>query len=365
MGLKICVYAICKNEAQFVDRWMDSMNEADLVVVTDTGSTDETVKKLRARGALVFVEEVKPWRFDVGRNLSLGHVPEDMDICVCTDLDEVFRKGWRRALEKAWGSSDKEVCKQACYTYNWSLEPIFTFTYTKIHSRHGWIWKYPIHEYIFLEANKPLQTIEVPEIILDHYPDKSKSRADYLPLLKLAVVEAPLDGRMMNLLGREYFVLGQYEDAIETLKRYLELPDTVRDEDRGQSMRWIANSHFQLGHRLEAEKWFFKALIETGHRREPYVDFAKMAHHYENWPLVYYLVSEAMKITETFDSYFTLSFAWDETIYDLAAQACYHLGMLGKALEYSNLALAMNKESRFLQEWNQLIKSALGVGISK
>ncbi len=44
---KICVYAICKNEEKFVDRWMDSMSEADTVVVTDTGSADQTVKKLR------------------------------------------------------------------------------------------------------------------------------------------------------------------------------------------------------------------------------------------------------------------------------------------------------------------------------
>ena len=53
---KVCVYAICKNEAQFVDRWMDSMSEADSVVVLDTGSTDDTVEKLRRRGAQVTVE---------------------------------------------------------------------------------------------------------------------------------------------------------------------------------------------------------------------------------------------------------------------------------------------------------------------
>ena len=34
---KVCVYTICKNEAQFVERWMDSMSEADCVVVLDTG----------------------------------------------------------------------------------------------------------------------------------------------------------------------------------------------------------------------------------------------------------------------------------------------------------------------------------------
>ena len=38
----VCVYAICKNEAKFARRWMDSMSEADHIVVLDTGSTDGT-----------------------------------------------------------------------------------------------------------------------------------------------------------------------------------------------------------------------------------------------------------------------------------------------------------------------------------
>jgi glycosyltransferase involved in cell wall biosynthesis len=57
---KICVYAICKNEAHFVDRWMDSMQEADEIYVTDTGSTDETVEKLRSRGAIVNIIKLDP-----------------------------------------------------------------------------------------------------------------------------------------------------------------------------------------------------------------------------------------------------------------------------------------------------------------
>ena len=47
--MKIGVYAICKNEEKFVDRWVDSMNEADAIYVLDTGSTDKTVKKLKKR----------------------------------------------------------------------------------------------------------------------------------------------------------------------------------------------------------------------------------------------------------------------------------------------------------------------------
>ena len=76
----VCVYAICKNEEAFVDRWMDSMSEADRVVVLDTGSSDATVEKLRNRGAEVTVEVISPWRFDTARNRSLELVPEDTAI---------------------------------------------------------------------------------------------------------------------------------------------------------------------------------------------------------------------------------------------------------------------------------------------
>ena len=38
--MKISVYAIAKNEEKFADDWVNSMKEADEIVVLDTGSTD-------------------------------------------------------------------------------------------------------------------------------------------------------------------------------------------------------------------------------------------------------------------------------------------------------------------------------------
>ena len=97
---KIAVYAICKNEEQFVDRWVKSMSEADEIFVLDTGSTDNTVEKLKSLGVHVTQEVIKPWRFDVARNKTLDLVPKDYERCVCTDLDEIFVKGWRKKLEE-------------------------------------------------------------------------------------------------------------------------------------------------------------------------------------------------------------------------------------------------------------------------
>ena len=69
------------------------MKEADEIYVLDTGSSDRTVEILKSCGVHVTIKEIKPWCFDVARNESLKLVPINTDICVCTDLDEVFTKG--------------------------------------------------------------------------------------------------------------------------------------------------------------------------------------------------------------------------------------------------------------------------------
>ena len=115
--MKICVYAIAKNEESFVKRWVESMSEADLVIVLDTGSTDNTTKLLKEHGATVISEPILPWRFDIARNKSLALVPNDVDICVCTDLDEVFEAGWRKKLENHWTAETK----RGQYRFTWSF----------------------------------------------------------------------------------------------------------------------------------------------------------------------------------------------------------------------------------------------------
>ena len=53
MTLKIAVYAISKNEEQFVQRFCESAKDADMVLIADTGSTDGTVARAIQCGAVV------------------------------------------------------------------------------------------------------------------------------------------------------------------------------------------------------------------------------------------------------------------------------------------------------------------------
>ena len=58
--MKLCVYAICKNEISNIERWLASVNEADDIIVLDTGSTDGTYELLQASGIKCYQKIFNP-----------------------------------------------------------------------------------------------------------------------------------------------------------------------------------------------------------------------------------------------------------------------------------------------------------------
>ncbi|SFI15434.1 Glycosyltransferase involved in cell wall bisynthesis [Lachnospiraceae bacterium NLAE-zl-G231] len=363
---KICVYAICKNEEKFVDRWMDSMREADLVVVTDTGSEDSTAARLRERGAIVYEETIVPWRFDTARNYSLSHVPEDMDIAVCTDLDEIFRPGWRQCLEDVW----EPDATMGNYLYNWSLKadgtPGTQFTYFKIHKKALYEWACPVHEYLRYKGSGSEKKVFIHGMVLDHYPDPEKSRKSYLPLLEMAVQEEPENDRMTYYLGREYMYVGRWQECITTLKRHLKLPTAWWPEERCASMRWIAKSYHHIGDNTKAYCWYYRAIAEVPHMRDPYIEFAKLAYLLHDWSTVLYLITAALKIKEKSRHYVNMGYSWDHTPDDLGAIACYYLGMYERSLHHAQNALTFSPDDERLQKNLVLIRNKCKeIGISE
>lgn len=355
---RVCVYAICKNEEQFVNRWMDSMSQADLVVVLDTGSTDDTVELLRRRGAQVTNQEISPWRFDVARNRSLELVPEDMDICVCTDLDEVFHPGWREALEQAW----TQGAGQATYRYTWSFTPQgregVVFWSEKIHARRGYCWKHPVHEVlIWMGEGAPGPTVTAQRVQLDHHPDPHKSRGQYLPLLELSVQEDPEDDRNAHYLGREYLFWGNWDRCIQTLKGHLAMPRAKWADERAASMRYIAKAYISKGELGQARDWYLQAVAQAPHLREAYVDLALLLYQLRQWDGVLYFTECALAITHRPHTYICEAEAWGSLPHDLRAIALYHTQRYPQALEQARLALDLEPDNQRLQGNLELLEA--------
>ena len=355
---KVCVYAICKNEEQFVKRFMKSVKGADLVLVGDTGSTDHSVKKLKKYGAKVISIKVDPWRFDVARNMVLDAIPKDIDICICLDLDEVLSDHWLEALEDAWDAHTTRLR----YHYNWSFDaygkPATSFYSDKIHNRE-YRWTHPVHEVLTyigenVEVSKICETITV-----NHYPDKSKSRGQYLPLLELSVEEDPSDDRNMHYLGREYMYYKRWNDAINTLTKHLSLERATWKDERAASMRFIARSYIGLNQLEEARIWYLKAIAEAPYLREGYVELAMLAYREEHYAEIETCLKQALEIKERSKSYINENFCWDSTIYDLLSIAYFYQGKKKEALAAVTEALHLNPSDERIQKNQRLIQDSL------
>ena len=279
---KICVYAICKNELKFVEQWLENMSEADYIVVLDTGSTDGTYEKLKedSRVTLVKQQEIKPWRFDVARNESMKLIPDDADILVCTDFDELFEPGWAQFLRDNWVPGYHNRCH---YKYAWKHDSLgnnqFVFTYNKIHTK-DLHWIFPVHEVLWQKdpSYNEVALEADDKIFLHHWQDESKSRSNYLDLLHLSCEENPDHSHVRSLLTREYLIDEKWDKAIEYGLQTLKKPD-IDISSNGlvllHTLFFVASSYLQIGNYDEA-LWYCQEFIRVDPTyREPYFVMAQ------------------------------------------------------------------------------------------
>lgn len=363
---KICVYAITKNEEQFVEKWYESMKEADSVVVLDTGSTDNTVNKLKELGATVEVKVIDPWRFDVARNEAMKLVPDDCNILISTDLDEILEPGWAQPLREKWIEG---VHERGVYKYTWSHladgSDGRVFRYDKIHSRK-WEWRCPVHELLFnketndnhYDYNNILDLFD--DIHLHHYPDQTKSRSSYLPLLELRAQENPEDYYGLIYLAHEYYYRGMYEKSINLLKRIIsDYKDNYNTLELASCYLFMGDSYRSLAdisednskknaYRQNAINSYQIAIDIDPTYREPYLDLAKVLLDKEDYSLAEYYVKRGLKRSFRHFTWLERDTSWSYEPYDLLCIAAFYGGNKIEAVSYAVKALSFDKENERL-----------------
>ena len=207
--------------------------------------------------------------------------------------------------------------------------------------------------------HKAEKKVYIDGMVLNHYPDSSKSRSSYLPLLELATTESPNDSRMSYYLGREYMYMAMWQKSITELERHLSLPSSTWAEERSAAKRDIARCYKNLGDYNNSYRWFLRAIAQCPTMREPYIECAQLAYEYQNFELVLFMVNEALKIQHKSKNYINNSYAWNENPYDLGALACFQLGMHGRSLEFAKTALEYSPNNKRLKENVDTIKKII------
>lgn len=343
--MKVAVYTIALNEEKFVERWYKSAKEADYLLIADTGSTDGTQETATKLGIKVVDISVKPWRFDDARNASLALLPNDIDICVQLDMDEVLLPGWVEEIQEAFNQGATKI--RYNYIWNWKDEAQTvagaSFGGDKIHARHGYRWKHPVHE-VVVPYGTTVEKQVWTKLELHHHPDNTKSRSQYLSLLKLATEESPTDCRDAYYYARELYFYNMYSEASKEFRRYLELPTAVWAPERASAMRYLAKIEAD-----EREDWLVKAHMEAPWRREALVELAQHLYSVEAWASCNHFALKAIDIAEKPLDFICEDFAWGELPYDLAAISAYNLGEYRAAYRYGAIAAGLAPENERIQ----------------
>jgi len=333
LRLRIAVYAISKNEAHFVDRFCDSANDADMVMIADTGSTDDTAYQAELHGAVVHEICISPWRFDHARNAALALIPRDIDVCISLDLDEVMEPGWRAEIERVWTPGTTRLR----YYFDWGAG--IRFKYEKIHARHGYHWHHPCHEYPVPDGRITEVWAETDALLVSHHPDPDKSRGQYMDLLELSVKEDPRCPRNAFYHARELTFNRRWAEAETALTAYLAMPEATWPNERCYAMRLLGQTCGELGRPWDAETWYLRACAEAPNTREPWCGLAMTLYTQHRWEECYAAARRALKITDKALVYTCDPAVWGAQPHDLAAISAWHMGMKDEAIRQGVLAV--------------------------
>ncbi len=353
-NLKICVYAISKNEEQFVRRFCESAKDADLIVIADTGSTDGTANLARECGAVVHDIYISPWRFDLARNAALALIPRDIDICISLDLDEVLEPHWRQRIEAVWNPGKTT---NLWYYFDWGHG--IKFPYRKIHSRHGYHWHHPCHEDLRIDGRVEEVRAWCPHLLVSHHPDPTKSRGQYMDILRVAVQEDDKDPHHFFYYARELTFYSRWEEAKVALQKYLDMNALSAQNERCYAMRLMGKCYAETGDTPTAEKWFYMAAGEAPNTREPWYELAMIMYRQHRWEECFAASMRGLKIKDKALVYTCDPIVWGWALHDLAAISAHKLGLTQIAIEQGKIALEMAPDDLRLKKNLEYYRAAV------
>ena len=215
--MKLSVSMIVKNEESCLKKALESVKDADEIIIVDTGSTDKTVDIAKAYTNKVYYGKDYLWRdnFAFSRNQSLEKCTGDWILIV--DADEYFEPGTITKLKKIIKENPnyKGITVKAWNSSKQYFEVIRAFKRTP---EAKWFGR--VHNYLNVFDNQGFHSdINLYfSTSLSHLADPDRQ----IRILSLVIRENPKVSREKYYLAREYFVRGDWNLAIYYYEWYME-----------------------------------------------------------------------------------------------------------------------------------------------
>jgi len=323
------VVAISRNESKVLPRLFASLQEfkdrGGKFYVTDTGSTDNTVKILQDWGAIVdqvgdkflhkitkdqaknindqfIVENEFPvvnegesyFDFASARNNTVGNAGTDW---VCTvDCDEELTKLDIDKLNQIISNPDIAHLE---YNFVFSHFPdgseLIKFVQSKFFDRRKMEWVGIIHEILTPKApgTKP-QFVTEDIFKLEHWQNGETNRTGYLRGLAVDCFEHPDKDRNSHYFARELWWQGRPWSAAKEFKRHIAM--NAWPAERAESMLFLGDIYGAMEKKEEQIEWFHKALQTDPGRREPLMKLAQTYMRRKEWTPANFYATAALEL---------------------------------------------------------------------
>jgi glycosyltransferase involved in cell wall biosynthesis len=221
--MNVTLYAICKNEEENIEKFIENSKKFSHTVVVDTGSTDNTVQLLRGAGITVYEHPQTREEFDfsVARNQALSYVETDwaFSLDFNEDISDLFFDG----LEVI--SDEFTAFRHERYDKEGENEPtVGQSAHIRFHRTKNYTWINAVHETpLFLSSEKYPEEVSVDTTIkitknIHNTVDKE--------LFYLSICEREYNKNSKNLyylwfIFKHYFEVKDIEKSITLGQEYL------------------------------------------------------------------------------------------------------------------------------------------------
>lgn len=347
--LVLSVYAICKNEIKSVANYVNSFSLADYLCILDTGSTDGTWEYLLEAqkthpNLIIAQQEIKPWRFDVARNLSMTLIPKETTIYFMADLDEVIKEtDWPQVVKNAWEPN----FTRGKYLYNRDLtdtgEVLRAIHEYRIHSKEWHTWVNIVHEAITTTSGRKqfyIETCTPMDITVWHYPTK-ESLTNYMELCERDLEEYPDDWIMHLQLAIEYEIRGEEEKAFDKYLFLISHQTTLQDFEVGRCYFGVATYLLNHNRPLDALAHYLEGRLVAPGYADNYLAAAEYYFNNQEYRTTIALIEQALHHC---DEAIWCSIYDPKNFYpyQLLGISYYNLGNKEKALTYLCMSLFKN-----------------------
>lgn len=216
--ISICI--ITKNEAQKLKKCLHALEKSGAeIVVTDTGSTDDTVEIARQYTDSVYYFE---WCNDFAAARNFAASKAQNDIILMVDTDEYLTCADWKSVYDMLDNHRGEVgrIRRINYFTRGNDGNVYSEYVNRLYDRRLFRYEGAIHEQIVPAEGEAYDTFEV-ELVFDHWgyegtPEEIEAKTNRNIVLLTAEYERnPEDAYVLYQLGKSYYMKGDYDSAYE------------------------------------------------------------------------------------------------------------------------------------------------------